>query len=121
MFKVIVLASKRPDISFTAFRDYYSNHHVHLMNRLLAHGAAIHRRNFVIHPDPDNPGDYDVISEVFYEDKATAEATMREMADPDVHRQRIADETEFLLPDSVRVFMVEADMTIFRPMEGVTP
>ena len=119
MVKVIVLAKKRPDIAFAAFRDYYSNHHVHLMNRLLDHGAAVHRRNFVIHPDPDAPGDYDVISEVFYEDRATAEATMREMADPEVHRQRIEDESHFLIPESVRVFLVETDTTMFRPIEGV--
>jgi hypothetical protein len=121
MFKVMLLAKKRPDISFEAFRDYYSNHHVHLMNRLLAHGAAVHRRNFVVHPDPAHPGEYDVISEVFYEDRATAEATMQDMADPQIHRQRIEDETQFLIPESVRVFIVETDMTIFRPMEDVTP
>ncbi len=121
MFKVMLLAKKRPDISFEAFRDYYSNHHVHLMNRLLAHGAAVHRRNFVQHPDPAHPGDYDVISEVFYEDRATAEATMREMADPEVHRQRIEDERKFLIPESVRVFMVETDTSLFRPLKELTP
>ncbi|WP_157219261.1 EthD domain-containing protein [Flavisphingomonas formosensis] len=119
MFKVIVLAKKRPDISFETFRDYYSNHHVHFMNRLLDHGAAVHRRNFVIHPNPDAPGDYDVISEVFYEDRATAEATMNEMADPEVHRRRVEDETHFLIPASVRVFLVETDTTVFRPIEGM--
>lgn len=116
MFKVILLAKKHPDISAEAFRAYYSGHHVHLMNGLLEHGAAVHRRNFVVHPDPKHPGDYDVISEVFYEDRATAEATMREMADPEVHRQRIEDEARFLIPESVRVFMVETDTTVFRPL-----
>jgi glutamine synthetase type III len=121
MFKVILLAKKRPDIDFATFRDYYSNHHVHLMNRLLAHGAAVHRRNFVLHPPGGPPGEYDVISEVFYEDRATAEATMREMAAPEVHRQRIEDEMKFLLPESVRVFMVEIDTTVFRPLDGIAP
>ncbi|WP_068076635.1 EthD domain-containing protein [Novosphingobium lentum] len=118
MFKVMLLAKKRPDLSAEAFRDYYSNHHVHLMNRLLEHGAAVHRRNFVIHPDPATPGEVDVISEVFYEDRSVAEATMRELADPEVHRQRIEDEQRFLIPESVRVFMVETDETVFRPMDG---
>lgn len=115
MFKVIVVAKKRPDISFAAFREYYSNIHVHLMNRLLEHGAAFHRRNFVIHPDPENSGEIDVISEVFYEDRATAEATFREMADPEIHRLRIEDEQNFLIPESVRAFIVEVDETQFRP------
>lgn len=114
--KVVVLARKRPDIAFEAFRDYYSNHHVHLMNRLLKHGAAVHRRNFVIHPDPARPGAFDVISEVFYEDRAVAEATMRELADPEIHRQRLEDEAQFLLPESVQVFMVETETTVFRPL-----
>jgi hypothetical protein len=111
---------RRPDIDFATFRDYYSNHHVHLMNRLLAHGAAVHRRNFVLHPGAP-PGEYDVVSEVFYEDRATAEATMREMAAPEVHRQRIEDEMKFLLPESMRVFMVETDTTVFRPLDGIAP
>lgn len=118
MFKVVLLAKKRPDISFEQFRDYYSNHHVHFMNKLLKNGAAVHRRNFVIHPDPAAPGEYDVISEVFYEDRGVAEATMKEMADPEVRRQRIEDEEHFLIPSSVRIFMVETDTTVFRPMDG---
>lgn len=117
MFKVILLAKKRPDLSAEAFRDYYSNHHVPLMNRLLDHGAAVHRRNFITHTNPDEPGEFDVISEVYYEDRATAEATMREMADPEIHRRRIEDEMNFLIAESVRVFMVETDTTIFRPLE----
>lgn len=121
MFKVVLLANKRPDIAFDAFRDYYSHHHVHLMNRLLAHGAAVHRRNFVIHADPAKPAEFDVMSEVFYEDKAVAEATMREMADPEIRRQRIEDEAHFLIPESVRVFVVETDTTHFRPLEGTLP
>lgn len=118
VFKVVLLARKRADVSFAQFRAHYSDHHVHLMNGLLKHGAAVHRRNFVIHADPASPGEYDVISEVFYEDRATAEATMRELADPEVHRQRIADEVRFLDPASVRVFMVEAETTVFRPLPG---
>lgn len=116
MFKVIVLARKRADIPFEQFRAYYTNTHVHLMNGLLEHGAAVHRRNFVIHPDPEKPGQFDVISEVFYEDRAVAEATMREMADPEIHRQRIEDEQRFLDPASVQVFMVEEETTVFRPL-----
>lgn len=119
MFKVVLLARKRPDIRFEQFRAYYSGHHIQFMNQLLKHGAAAHRRNFVIHPDPDCPGDYDVISEVFYEDRGIAEATMRELADPQIHRQRIEDEAKFLIPESVRVFLVEAEMTVFRPIEGI--
>lgn len=116
MFKVVLLARKRRDISADDFRAYYSGHHVHFMNGLLEHGAAVHRRNFVIHPDPAHPGDYDVISEVFYEDFGVAQATMRELADPEIHRQRIEDEARFLVPESVRVFMVEVDTTVFRPL-----
>ena len=117
-FKVVLLAKKRADISFEKFRDYYSNHHIQMMNGLLKHGAAIHRRNFVIHADPENPGEYDVISEVFYEDLSVAQATMQELSDPELHRKRVEDEANFLIPESERVFMVETDTTVFRPIEG---
>jgi len=46
---------------------------------------------------------------------------MREMAAPEVHRQRIEDEMKFLLPESMRVFMVETDTTVFRPLDGIAP
>jgi len=112
MFKVILLIKKRPELSAAAFMDYYTNHHVPLVHRLLPKGAAVHRRNFVVAGDAD----YDVISEVFYEDRATAEAAGRALAAPGVKEQIEADEDQFILRGSIRRFVVEVQESVFREL-----
>lgn len=87
-----------------------------MMNSMLQHGAAVHRRNFVVHPDPANPGDFDVITEVFYEDRDAAEATFAEMAKPELQRCRVEDEERFLDTGSIKIFVVETEETVFRPL-----
>src|SRR5437868_497076 len=118
MFKIIVMLRKRADISRKEFIDYYSNHHVPLVHSLLPKGAAIHRRNFVVprQPTPMEMGanadtsasaDPDVISEVFYEDLATAQAAAQAMSEPAIRAQIEADERKFLEPGSLRSYVVE--------------
>ena len=127
MVKVIMLIKKRPDLTMEEFIDYYDNHHVPLMHRLLTKGAAVHRRNFVI-PNVADVGaadnldatapDYDVICEVFYEDRETAESVMKDFQDPRIRRQCEEDEANFLLRGSVKRYIVDAHETLFRPLKG---
>lgn len=127
MFKVIVMLRKRADISRDEFIDYYTNRHVPLVHSLLPKGAAIHRRNFVIpaEPAPMEMGanadrtaapDPDVISEVFYEDLATAQAAARAMSEPAIRARIEEDERKFLMPGSLRSYVVEVSETVFRPL-----
>jgi hypothetical protein len=128
MFKIILLARKRPDISREQFMDYYSNHHVHFVSKLLKTGAAIHRRNFVVpsavkvdlgaNMDASADNDVDVITEVFYEDKAAADRAMRAFAEPEVQRLIDEDENNFLLRGSIKKYVVEVQETVFRPIPG---
>ena len=116
MFKVVMPIKKRPDITREKFMDYYTNHHVPYIHKLLPKGAAVHRRNFVAAPSPLGPDDYDVISEVFYEDRATAEGAMKAFADPDIHRLAQEDEDQFILPGSIKRYIVEVHETVYRPL-----
>lgn len=126
MVKIIMLIKKRPDLTREQFIDYYDNHHVPLMHRLLTKGAAVHRRNFVIpnvadvgaadNLDTNRESDYDVICEVFYEDRATAESVMKDFEDPEIRRLCEEDEAKFLLRGSVKRFIVDAHETVFRPL-----
>lgn len=120
---------KRADISREAFMDYYTNRHVPFVHGLLPRGAAIHRRNFVVpaEPAPMEMGanadtgtreDPDVISEVFYEDLASAQAAARAMSDPAIRAQIEEDERRFLMPGSLRSYVVEVSETVFRPLEA---
>ena len=130
MFKMVLLGRKRPDLSREQFMDYYSNHHVPFVSKLLqGQGAAIHRRNFVVPAAPvkvdvgpnmntDASNDYDVISEVFYEDHAAAARAMRFFSDPELVRQIEEDEARFLERGSLKKYMVEVQETVIRPISG---
>ena len=129
MFKLILLAKKNPELTREEFLDYYNNRHVPFMHDILANGAAIHRRNFVIpsapvdvdigeNTDPNTDNDYDVITEVFYEDYAAAEAAMRSFSDPEVQKLAEEDENKFLQRGSIRKYVVEVHETVFRPIPG---
>jgi len=130
MVKMIMLIKKRPGLTRAEFIKYYDEHHIPFMHHILTRGAAIHRRNFVI-PDaadigsPDNldstrADDYDVICEVFYEDRETAESVMRDFQDPEIRRLCQEDEARFLMPGSIKRYLVEVHETIFRPLSQPT-
>jgi uncharacterized protein (TIGR02118 family) len=115
MFKLVMLIRKRADLTREQFIDYYDNHHVPLMHRIQPCGAAVHRRNFVV-PGAAGTTDYDVISEVFYEDAATAASAAKALDDPELRRQMLEDENNFIEPGSIRRFVVEVHETVFRPL-----
>jgi hypothetical protein len=128
MFKVIVMLRKRAGMSREDFIDYYTNRHVPLVHSLLPKGAAVHRRNFVIpaQPAPIDLGanadrtvqpDPDVISEVFYEDLATAQAAAKAMSEPAIRARIEADERAFLEPGSLKSYVVEVSETVFRQLD----
>jgi hypothetical protein len=127
MFKVIVTLRKRPDLSREEFIDYYSNRHVPLVHSLLPKGAAVHRRNFVVpkapapmamgaNADASRERDPDVISEVFYEDLATAQAAAKAMSEPAIRTQIEEDERRFLEHGSLKSYVVEVNETVFREL-----
>jgi hypothetical protein len=130
MFKVVMLIKKRPDLTREQFIDYYDNTHVPFMHRVLSKGAAVHRRNFIIKSDAQQQvnhrnlaepaeDDYDVISEVMYEDRETAESVIRDFEDEAVRLECEADEANFIMPGSIRRYIVEVHETVFRPLDAV--
>ena len=115
MFKMILTARKRPELSREAFIDYYDNCHVPFMHRLLGGGgASVHRRNFVIRQAAgEEGGAFDVVTEVLYKDREAFEAAVRLYADPEILRQAREDEDRFIMPGSIRAFVVEPHETVF--------
>lgn len=119
MYKVILLIKKRPDLTREQFIDYYDNKHIPFMKRTLSVGAAVHRRNFVIpsaHQGNEPDENYDVICEVMYEDLETARASLKDFEDEDIRRRIKEDEANFILPGSVKRFIVEVHETVHRPL-----
>ena len=118
MFKMILLARKRPDLSREDFIGYYDNRHVPFMHELLGgRGASIHRRNFVAaQVAGEEEASFDVITEVIYRDRAAFEDAIAAYSDPEILRQAREDESRFLEPGSIRTFIVEAHETVFEPV-----
>ena len=114
--KIMVLARKKDGLSDDEFRAYYRDRHLPFMHGLLDHGAALHRRNFVMHPETGDRLDFDVVTEAIYEDESILARTVEELSEPLKKRLRIEDEGKFLDPESVRIFRVETEETVFRNM-----
>jgi hypothetical protein len=126
MFKIMMLLRKKAGMTREEFIDYYDNRHVPFMHSILPQGAAIHRRNFIV-PAPQaaqgegmvGAAECDVIVELFYEDVETVQRAMHCLADPLIQQQMAEDESRFIMPGSIRRFIVEPHETVFRSLDGV--
>ncbi|MES2498641.1 MAG: EthD domain-containing protein [Pseudomonadota bacterium] len=109
--KSIALLRRRADISREAFIDYYETRHVPLIQSLLP-GIVEYRRSF---PDFEGayvndgaaPFDFDVVTELWFTDRATYDRAMARVADPEIGARIAADEENFLDRSGTRMFLVE--------------
>ena len=111
MFKAIALLKAKPGLSREAFIEYYENCHVPLILELQPQ-IVEYRRNFllddgaIIAPGASAP-DFDVITEIWYADRAGYEAAMADYARPEVSSRIVRDEENFLDRSKTRFFLVE--------------
>jgi len=109
--KVIAMLRKRADISREDFIRYYNENHAPLILSLLP-GIVEYRRNFTVFDgayvnEGAAPFDFDVLTEIRFQNRAAYDAAMAVAADPTV-AQRIADDEEnFLDRSGTRMFLVE--------------
>lgn len=109
--KSIALLRRRADISREAFIDYYETRHVPLILSLLP-GIEQYHRSF---PDFEGayvndgaaPFDFDVVTELWFTDRATYDRAMAKVADPEIGARIAADEENFLDRTGTRMFLVE--------------
>ncbi len=105
MLKLIAFISARPGLSREAFIDHYENTHVPLVRRLLPM-VGEYRRSYV---DPELvPGgaaavDYDVMTELLFEDRAALDAFWDTIRQPEVSAAIRDDETHFLQSKRTRM------------------
>jgi hypothetical protein len=111
MIKAIAMLRKKPAITREAFIDYYETRHSGLIRRLLP-GIVEYRRNFVnlegafVSPDA-GPIDFDVITEVWFADRAAYDAALAKAAEPETARLIIEDEENLFDRAATRMFLVE--------------
>ncbi len=111
MFKVVALLSRRPDLPKAAFIQYYEDNHVRLIRSLFPQ-IREYRRNFVdltgaIIVPGALPPDFDVITELWFDDRAGYESMLAAHANPAVAGAVAADEENFLDRTRTRFFIVE--------------
>lgn len=111
MLKTIALLKRKEGLSREAFIGYYENHHAPLMLKLQP-AVCGYRRNFIepegafIFPGAAAP-DFDVITELWYTDRAAYDATMAELTKEETFARIAADEENFLDRSKTRMFVVE--------------
>ena len=110
-FKVIALLKRRADLTREQFIDYYENRHAPLILEVTP-GIIAYRRNFAdfegayVFPEAA-PFDFDVVTELWYEDRAAYDHAMAVTATPEVWSRIEADEMNFLDRGKTRLFVVE--------------
>jgi hypothetical protein len=128
MYKLIFTIKKKAGLSRAEFIDYYENKHAPLVRRLFP-PVAEYRRNYIMTEGPavdavyngpatdpvyggDNPqdtlvSDFDVITEVLFDDLEQLKANMGAMDDPEIFRQIRGDEPNLFEPGGTKFYIVE--------------
>lgn len=109
--KAIALLKRRGDLSREAFIDYYEQRHAPLILSVTP-GVVEYRRNFA---DFDGafvnegaaPFDFDVVTELWFADRAAYDHAMAVTTEPDIFARIAADEENFLDRSKTRMFLVE--------------
>jgi hypothetical protein len=112
MFKTLTLLARRLDLTREEFMRRYETGHARLGERLLRGAATRYVRRYLNPlPDPETgavqEGDHDVAMEIWYPDRATWEATMARLADPETMAEIVADEETLFDRSKNRFFLVE--------------
>jgi hypothetical protein len=111
VIKTIAFLRRRPDLTREAFIEYYETRHAPLIRRI-APQICDYRRNFLIEAGSIvvpglAPLDFDVVTEIWYADRAAYEAAMAAFTEP-ANAERIARDEENLFDRTrTRFFEVE--------------
>ena len=117
--KMIVLFRRKQGFTPEQFRAYYEASHAPLAVKLFPY-LKDYRRNYVRHDVSHRraggegvsaPLDFDAITEITFDDKNGYDRMMRDMADPEIREQVVADEMRFIDRSATVVFLVDEEAT----------
>lgn len=117
MLKTIALLKCKTGMSRQDFIDYYESRHAPLIRKLLPQ-LVEYRRNFI---EPEGvfispgaaPVDFDVITEMWFQDRAAYDQAMAKVAEPEVWDTIAADEENLFDRGKTRMFVVEEQRSKF--------
>lgn len=120
MPKVVIPIRRKPGLTVQQFIDHYEHTHVPLATRHLGAHFIDYRRSYVVPGDPvsfsgtfDSPDsatqgpDFDVITEMWFADRASMEKMFEVAREPVIAAEIAADEERFMDRASVRVYVVD--------------
>lgn len=109
MLKVVALMKRKAGLSRAELIDYYENRHVPLIRSLVPE-IRDYRRSYVDTsvsvPFAAVP-DFDVITEIWFDDQASYDRFLERCADPDIARRVAEDEENVFDRSATRLFAVE--------------
>lgn len=124
-YKILMFMKRRPGMSVEAFRDYYEHRHVPLV---LKHGAGMTRylRRFIDpQPHPETGSwhepEFDVITELWFDDRARFEGTLRHLTTTVMADEIVRDEMELFDRSSFRIATVTECETDMQAIGGRPP
>ena len=120
--KTVALLRKRADITHEAFVDYYETRHAPLILSLLP-GIVEYRRNFsrfegAYVNETAAPFDFDVVTEIWFEDRAAYDRAMAVAAQPDIAHRIADDEANLFDRSGTRLFVVDERASVIAESGG---
>jgi hypothetical protein len=111
MIKVVTTLKKRPGLTTEEFRTYYEDHHRVIGEKYLNGFAARYVRRY-LDALPDHEGtlaspEFDVLLEIWFNDKASFEACSQRLNEPDIAREIIFDEEKLFDRSQKRSYLLE--------------
>jgi hypothetical protein len=95
-YKALIFLKRRPGMSLQEFRDYYENNHVKLCMKYMSGVRRYFRRYVTPFPNPVSGNaaemDFDVVTELWYDDRALYEKVLEYAAQGVLPADVIADE-----------------------------
>lgn len=91
MHKLLIFLKRKPGMSLDDFRGYYERHHVPLIMKYMA-GPERYFRRYLEPTDGMPEMDFDVITEVWFKDRATVDIVLSAMAKDAMPADVIIDE-----------------------------
>lgn len=111
MFKAIFLLKRKPGMTFEDFKSYYETTHARLGERVLPSAERYFRRYLMPFPEPEGgvrpETAYDVITEIWFKDRATFEAAVAALGEPEIQREIVEDEERLMDRSKIHLFTVE--------------
>ena len=119
MFKIVMMMRRRPGMTPEAFKAYYETTHARIGEKVLPTAERYFRR-FLTPLGPPAAGPLvepvaDVITEIWFRDRATYEATMAKLAEPATIAEIVADEEKLFDRTSIRMYAVDERESDLKP------